>query len=113
MPFTYHQSTGLLGHNGLALGKGYSGHGEGVGPIPCGTYRIDIPSNHPDLGPVAMHLTPYPMNEMFGRSGFFMRAGKGKDDRSASEVGIVMDRKVRGEVAAAVLAEDNVLEVVE
>lgn len=123
MSFTYHQSTGLLEHNGLVLGKGYSGHGDGInnaamqevhdiGPIPCGKYRIGPQQTHPKLGPVAMPLQPYPMNEMFGRSAFFLHGDNSKGDRSASHGCIILDRKVRGAVSAAQAMGDDVLEVV-
>jgi len=123
MAFTYHQKSGLLEHNGIALGMGYSGHDDGVnnpamqnirdiGPIPCGKYTIRGAVTHPHLGPVAMELLPYSTNQMFLRSEFFIHGDNSAGNRSASHGCIIMDRKVRGSIAAAVEGGENKLEVV-
>lgn len=123
MSFLYHQATGLLEHNGISLGSGYSGHGPGInnpamqqvrmiGPIPSGTYNMQQPTMHPELGPISMELQPWSTNQMFLRDGFFMHGDNSKGDRSASEGCIIMDRIVRGMVSASVLDGDNKLEVV-
>jgi hypothetical protein len=63
----YSQTTGLMTHNGVESGVGYSGHGdglnnpamqdvEGVGPCPQGIYSIEQAIMHPKLGKVAMRL---------------------------------------------------------
>lgn len=123
MSFVYSQSTGILTHEGIALGKGYSGHGDGInnaamqsvhdiGPIPRGKYRIGPQQTHPKLGPVAMPLQPYPMNEMFGRSAFFIHGPHSNDKCDSSEGCIILDRKVRVEISTAQNLGDDTLQVV-
>src|ERR1035438_501548 len=85
----YEQSTGLLRHNGAAVGTGYSGLDtpevlgknnpaaqeiHGIGPLPVGKYSIGAAYHDPELGPMAMHLTPDPENQMDGRSAFLIHA---------------------------------------
>lgn len=105
--WTYHQSTGVLTHDGETAGTGYSGNGEGMnnpamqdvrghGPLPAGSYTIGAPLDPPDhLGPLAMPLTPAPANEMFGRSAFFMHGDNAAMNYSASDGCIVMARAIR------------------
>lgn len=79
--WTYIQKTGVLSRDGVVQATGYSGFGEGknnpamqevpdIGPIPCGQYLIGAPFDSPEHGPYALHLEPYPTNEMHNRSGF-------------------------------------------
>lgn len=80
----FEQASGKLFYpSGLLLASGYSGHGIGVnnplyetvpnvGPIPVGLYTIEAPIDSPEHGPYALPLTPFPANEMFGRSAFLM-----------------------------------------
>ena len=78
--WTYEQSSGALTHNGVLVGMGYAGAGDGknnpdaqdqhnVGPIPRGVYVIGSPHDTLTHGPFVMPLTPVSSNQMFGRSG--------------------------------------------
>lgn len=110
-PFLYVQSTGILYRpDGMAIGTGYSGHGQGfnapefqqvhdVGPIPCGLYAIGTARDHPMLGPVAIPLTPDPSNIMFGRSHFYCHGDNAARDGSASLGCIIMPRQTRQALA--------------
>ena len=91
---------------------GYSGAPEGknnpakqsvpmVGPIPQGTYVIGTPFDSPEHGPHAMHLSPDPANDMFGRSGFLMHGDSIEHPGCASEGCIIMPRDVREQVSAS------------
>lgn len=122
--WTYSQSSGVITHNGTAIGRGYSGRGEGVnnpamqnvamvGPCPQGIYSIGQAHTEPKLGPVAMRLTPAANNEMFGRAGFFIHGDNVADDHTASEGCIIIERDIRTGIAAAVLQGDNTLHVTE
>ena len=107
MTWTYVQKTGELLHNGQHVDRGYSGHGDGldnpemqnamgIGPIPCGSYRIGPPHTPVDhIGPIALSLTPDPANEMFGRSAFFIHGDNAKGDHSASNGCIILGRPTR------------------
>lgn len=77
----YVQRTGVWYNAGKARFVCYSGHGEGVnnpalqnvagvGPIPCGTYRIGPPHDSPNTGPYTLSLDPEPDTQTFGRSEF-------------------------------------------
>ena len=69
---------------GELLCTGYSGHGPGVnnpdmqniedvGPIPVGLYLLGpLEENHEKLGKDVIALHPFAINQMFGRSGFFI-----------------------------------------
>ena len=98
----YDRKTGTMRTpSGGAIRGCYSGHGAGlnnvayeavhnVGPLPAGTYRIERPEapiTH--LGPLAMRLTPDPLNDMFGRSGFFIHGDNHEMDYTASDGCIV------------------------
>lgn len=120
MSFQYSQSTGGISRDGLVVGTGYSGAGYGkndpeceqipnVGPIPRGGYLIGIPFDDPKLGPHVMKLTPYPANEMYGRSGFYMHGDDMARPGDGSEGCIVMSRDVRDIVSQSA---DNQLTVV-
>ena len=120
MSFNYHQASGVLDHDGLIVGTGYSGAGAGknnpamqevpdVGPLPQGGYLIGDPFDHPELGPHVMRLTPYPANEMYGRSGFLMHGDNPAHPGESSEGCIVMPRDVRDIVSQSA---DNHLTVV-
>lgn len=118
--FLYEQSTGVLRRNGVQIGTGYAGHGEGknnpalesihdVGPLPRGFYVIWPPSNHPQLGPNAMMLTADSGNTMYGRCAFFMHNDSISHPGDASEGCIVMPNQVLLEVSKG----DKILQVVE
>lgn len=110
----YSQSRGELQAGGVAgwFSRGYSGHGAGmnnpkaqalsdVGPIPQGWYTIDAPIDPPShLGPCAMPLIPDAMNEMFGRSGFYIHGDNAEMNHSASDGCIILPRPAREMIAA-------------
>lgn len=74
----------------------------GLGPLPCGQYRVAKPVHHPRLGPIALRLDPLPGTEMFGRSGMYIHGDNAKGDKSASSGCIVVNRIARQAVASAV-----------
>lgn len=123
MPWTYKQSSGgLTDPNGVVIGIGYSGHGAGVnnpemqdqpdvGPIPQGFWSIGPSFGSPTKGPVVCDLTPLPLTNTFGRSGFMLHGDSiefaGQEE--ASHGCIIMSRLVRETVAAS---GDRVLQVI-
>jgi Protein of unknown function (DUF2778) len=119
--WTYEIATGqMLDQNGARLAIGYSGSGIGknntlyqhvpdVGPIPMGSYEIGPPANSAELGPHVMELTPAPLNEMYGRNGFFIHGDSISDPGSASDGCIVLPLAARQAISAS---GDNELEVV-
>lgn len=122
--WTFSQTTGVITHNEIAIGRGYSGRGEGVrnpamqnvpmvGPCPQGIYTIGNAATDPHLGPVAMRLQPAANNQMFGRSGFFIHGDNANLNHTASEGCIILERNIRTGIAAAVLQGDNTLHVTE
>lgn len=72
-----------------------------VGPLPEGMYTIEGPPfTHPTHGPYVLKLTPYPSNEMYGRSGFLIH-GKPlppKDIRKGSEGCLCADPQTRQKI---------------
>src|ERR1700683_3337668 len=83
MPYSYQQSTGLLRWQDVFVERGYSGFPPHVndpeaqnlpdlGPIPVGWWEMGEAILHPQLGPLAIPLTPQPETETFGRSGFYI-----------------------------------------
>lgn len=122
--FTYSQTTGVLTHNGYAVSRGYSGHGEGVnnpamqnvpmvGPCPQAEYVMQKAVTDPKLGQIAIRLVPKPGSEMFGRAGFFMHGDNANLDHTASEGCLIFDHDTRSGVAAAIAQGDNQLTVTE
>lgn len=121
MTWTYVQSTGALSHDGEPIGTGYSGNTTGlnnpaaqgqvgVGPIPCGTYKIGPPHDPPDhLGPIALPLVPAASNQMLGRSGFFIHGDNTAMNQTASNGCIILARPLRREI---VDSDDSALVVV-
>lgn len=104
MTWGYAQATGELSRDGVAMGAGYSGHGDGLndpayekdageGPIPAGSWQIGTAFNHPHLGPCVMHLSPE--DEAFGRTGFFIHGDNSQDNHSASHGCIVLGPHLR------------------
>ena len=103
----YTQSTGiLLFPDGKTTTTGYSGHGAGknnpamqdvpmVGPIPVGSYAIGRRFDSETHGPVSLQLTPFPKNEMFGRSGFLVHGDAVLAPGTGSEGCIVIGRPTR------------------
>lgn len=124
--WTFKQDTGqIIDPNGGIVATGYSGgdrglHPEGIntptfqashniGTIPQGTYTIGAPENSPHLGAFAMPLTPYPTNEMFGRSGFFIHGDNARMNHSASDGCIILAREYREQIWNS---GDHVLQVI-
>ena len=92
MSWTYSQSTGILSH-GEPLGKGYSGHGQGLnnpklqmvhnlGPIPKGIWEIGMWFDDPHLGVCVAALRPTDQ-DVFGRGGFFIHGDNFKMNYTA------------------------------
>lgn len=120
--WTYQQSTGdLTDPQGVFMGKGYSGHGQGldnpadeqiraVGPLPCGWYTIGAFFDDPGgKGPIVAHLAPSQGTETFGRSGFMIHGDNSEGNHSASEGCIVLNRSLRKAIAAS---GDTALQVI-
>src|SRR5690242_15913774 len=103
----YEQATGNLLHEATLVGKGYSGNGRGknnpamesvhyVGPIPRGFYIIGEPRDTEDHGPFVLPLSPNPVNEMYGRTGFLIHGDKlNAPPGNASEGCIILPHDVR------------------
>jgi hypothetical protein len=110
MSWTYQQATGkLLDPDGNVVGIGYSGAGEwknkpdaqhlaDKGPIPCGEYKIGVPTDTVTHGPYVIPLTPGKNNNMFGRSGFLLHGDSVVSPGTASEGCIIQSRDVRNQV---------------
>jgi hypothetical protein len=118
MSWQYRIDTGAISHDGLRIGAGYSGHGDGrnnpklvavadVGPIPPGRYAIGPAYDDPHLGPCVMRLDPLSGTEDFGRSLFRIHGDNQDDD--ASRGCVVLGPAARRAIAASA---DRVLEVV-
>lgn len=102
--WTYSQSTGILS-NGEPVGKGYSGHGEGLnnpklemvhdlGPIPKGTWEIGMFFNDLHLGPCVAALRPI-SQETFGRGGFFIHGDNKSVNHTGSDGCIILSKTLR------------------
>ncbi len=122
MPFQYIISPGELLLDGKLFSKGYAGRGTGknnplmtyikdTGPLPCGTYTIGDPYDHPQLGPICFNLSPDASNEMFGRSLFRIHADSIAHPGEASHGCIVIDRTARQALATLVKQGARVLTV--
>jgi hypothetical protein len=121
MTWNYVQKTGAVSHDGVHFTNGYSGNTDGfnnpamqnvvgVGPVPCGTYRIGPPHQPIDhLGPEALPLVPGPENNMFGRSGFFIHGDNQAMNHTASNGCIILGPTFR---KAIVESRDTTLVVV-
>jgi hypothetical protein len=120
--WVYNSSNGALSHDGLQVGSGYSGHGDGVnnpalqsesnvGPIPQGQWSIGEAVDDPKLGPIAMPLTPNIGTETFGRGGFFIHGDSiefaGLEE--ASHGCIILSRQIRLQINSD---QDKELQVV-
>ncbi|WP_345829391.1 tlde1 domain-containing protein [Erwinia sp. HDF1-3R] len=67
------------------------------GPLPRGKYRIGRPiALHPKAGRYVLRLTPYPSNNMCGRTGFLIHGDNGRG--TASEGCIVLANKFRRDI---------------
>ncbi|WP_083386147.1 tlde1 domain-containing protein [Methylomonas sp. LWB] len=110
-------------------GDGYAGHNLGLnnpdyqnvpgtgqnsngGPLPQGAYTIEPQQNNvTGTGvqlPASMRLTPYPSNNMFGRSGFLIHGGN-MSTQSSSQGCIILPKANRDIIGNS---GDNVLRVV-
>lgn len=126
--WTYHSDTGVLEHNGVVIGRGYSGHAPNssgvppdginnplleadpdVGPIPRGQYAIGKFFNDSEKGPIVADLIPLPQIQTFGRSGFMMHGDNVEMDETASLGCIIMAHDIRANVASS---GDTALQVV-
>ena len=96
----------LLSSTGKLIATGYSGlgiakndpeaqHVPNMGPIPVGRYAIEAPKDTQRHGPYALPLTPYPDNEMFGRSLFLIHGDNVHTPGTASEGCIILPRAAR------------------
>lgn len=106
MTWAYSQTKGLITHNGQMVGTGYSGHGaglnshfmeadQGIGPIPCGQWKIiRWDAHHADKGPVVGVLEPV-NHDAHGRSGFLIHGDNPLANHTASHGCIVTPRVVR------------------
>lgn len=109
--WTWKISSGtLLNLNGIAVGHGYAGNGEGlnnpaktnvhdVGPLPVGKYKIGAPYDDAQVGVFALPLTPDPSNEMFGRSLFRIHGDNKAMNHTASHGCIILPRAVRNDIS--------------
>lgn len=108
--WTYRQSNGVLSRDGNKIGVGYSGHAEGlnnhaleadpgVGPIPCGVWKVGPAHDSPHTGPVTMDLDPTPPFDAHGRTLFRMHGDNKAGNESASRGCIIMARAIRLTVA--------------
>ena len=120
MSHQYSQTSGAWSLDGLPVGTGYAGHLEGrnnpamqeirnVGPLPRGGYLIGAPYDHPTLGPHVMNLTPYPANEMYGRSLFRIHGDNPAHVGESSDGCIVLELAAREVISQS---GDSVLQVV-
>jgi len=120
MSWTYHQSTGVLEHNGQPVATGYSGAPgsvnnpdqeavHNVGPIPRGAYTIGpLEAHHGHLGPNVLHLTPFG-HQAHGRTRIYIHGDNSLGNRSASEGCVILPPAVRTSIGNS---RDNTLEVV-
>lgn len=92
--------------NGLGVGFGYSGHGEGknnpdlqhrpnVGPLPRGTYSINAPHTSGTHGPYVMALTPKATTQTFGHDGFLIHGDSIAAPGTASLGCLILARPLR------------------
>lgn len=108
--WTYNQSSGGLSKDGVSLGTGYSGFGDGknnphveelhdVGPIPAGLWAIcGPPFETKEHGPYVLRLEPEPGTKTYGRTGFLMHGDSIEHPGEASKGCIIMDRITRTRV---------------
>lgn len=129
MAWTFKQGTGeIFNPQGEVVDLAWSGYGDyrnkpefqslkHLGCLPRGPYHIQQAIRHPKLGKLAMQLIPFPENEMFGRSEFFLH-GYLKDNPSTvvNETYLSSHGCICTEYLIRVMiseSDDRVLEVVE
>ena len=117
--WVYSQARGNLHHDGIFVGTGYSGNGEGknnpamqehpdLGPCPRGFFTTELITDERGnacdyegkKAPV-LRLLPDAETEMFGRSGMLMHGDSLSSPGTASRGCIIQNHKVRAEVAAS------------
>lgn len=120
--WTYRQKTGeMCDPDGALVEVGYSGapgyvnrpiaeRREDEGPLPTGTYTIGAAVDRNDLGPCSLPLVPYALNEMHGRSGFYIHGDTAEMDQTASTGCIILSRTTRDLIAQSSV-RDLVVEV--
>lgn len=121
MPWTYHQSTGVLEFNGRTVSDwGYSGTPQAknnparedevlVGPIPRGRYRIGaLQANGGHMGHDVLPLSPIG-HSAAGRSGFYIHGYSVARPGTASQDCIILPHEVRSRISTS---PDRELEVV-
>lgn len=102
--WTYNQATGILSH-GEPVGKGYSGHGQGLnnpklqmvhnlGPLPRGIWEIGEWFDDKHLGVCVAALRPTDQ-DVFGRGGFFIHGDNQRMNHTASDGCIILSRQLR------------------
>jgi hypothetical protein len=113
MAWAYSQTTGHLSHDGELIAAGYSGTAQGLnnpategiafqGPIPRGTYTIGaVIGDGGHMGPYVIPLSPWAVNNMFGRAGFFIHGDNQARNHTASNGCIVLDRQWRAMIATS------------
>lgn len=112
MTWSYSQHNGVLSHNDIDVGNGYSGNGKGLnnpaeqadhdrGPVPQGRWKIGVAFDHPRLGPTVMHLSPETDTKTFGRSGFFIHGDNKKMNHTASHGCIILSRDIREKLSTS------------
>jgi hypothetical protein len=116
----YEVESGAIMRHSNTAGYGYSGCLQGlndsayenipdVGPIPKGLYTIG--PFFDDLGgkgPLVAHLTPDPVNEMYGRAGFMIHGDNAAVNHTASHGCIIAAHVIRQAIADS---GDTALEV--
>jgi hypothetical protein len=121
--WTYKQSSGELLRDGVHVGTGYSGAGDGknnpdmqhvprVGPTPRGLWKLSYVGDTKSHGPVVIRLTPHPDTQTYGRDGFLMHGDSKEHPGTASLGCIIQPRDVRELVVSRMLAGETTLEVV-
>lgn len=107
MSWTYHQSTGVIEHDGVKVGSGYAGKGKyrnaphaqihsKEGPLPQGKYTI---AEHfvedANAGKYSLRLTHDSRNQMYGRAWFLVHGENPESDGDSSTGGIVTSHHIR------------------
>lgn len=103
-PFVYYAGSGELRQGNFWLATGYAGRGyglnnpdaetqQGIGPIPCGHWRIGPARDHENLGPMVLPL--HPVTYRGPRTAFFIHGDNPAMNRTASRGCIVLNRATR------------------
>jgi hypothetical protein len=125
MSWTYAQRTGELRRNGVVVAKGYSGHewgrnnpaaeaAPGMGPIPCGKWRMVEMYDSPNVGPRTIKLDAVDAHpgddrhDRTGRGAFRIHGDSIARPGTASHGCIILPRAVR---LAMWASNDRLLEV--